>query len=121
MVTAGLNEAVLMRHGLPVVPVKPHRERITVNQEDNPAVQAVQVSDQPAQAVPKGHLAPVGVQHHPTIVVVETVEAVRTEVDSIRCCLTARVPAYQLIPAQHKTMAVVITGPSETTGVNSKT
>ncbi len=120
MGTADPNEVVPIARGLQVILVIQHRERITVNPEGNPAVQMV--SDQRVQVVRKEHLDPVEVLPHPTMVVVETVEEVaRTEADIIRCCLTARVPAYQLILAQHKAMAAVITGPRETTVANSKT
>ena len=121
MGTAGPKEAAPTHHGLQVILVIQHRERIIVNPEENRAVQVVVVSGQRVQAVLKEHRDPVDNLHHPTMVVMETVEAARTEVGIIRCCLTARVPAYQLILAQHKTMEAVITGPSEPTGMNSKT
>jgi hypothetical protein len=119
MGTADPNEVVPIARGLQVILVIQHREPIIVNPEGNPALQVV--SDQPARAVRKEHRAPVDVLHHPIMAVVETAGVVRTEVDIMKCSSTARVPAFLPIPAQHKAMAAVITGPNETIGVNSKT
>jgi hypothetical protein len=119
MVTTDPNEAVPTHRGHPVVLAIQHRVPMTADPEGNPELQVV--SGQPDRVPRKEHHAPVDVPRHPTMEVAETVEADLTEVDIIKCCLTARVPVSLLIPEPHKAMVVVITDPRETTGMNSKT